>query len=149
MVRTKPSKADPESSKLVDVPPPRIAALIAGYHRDPPLHENFPLRLQNGAEVPAVTVRCRDCGQPIDHNCVHGRVIDSLPMVMTLVATAFCKRCERLIVLDGRFRVFGDSFQFEHPDTHGHWRVTRKPDTPAARVRRLITKIGHYFHTDL
>jgi hypothetical protein len=112
-------------------PAPRLAAQIASFRSDPPLHRSFPLRLGNGARVPAFDATCGHCGRQVDPEWVHGRILDSLPTVKTLTANAYCARCQRLIPLEGRFRESGSGFQFEFADGAGAWRaITHPGDTP-------------------
>lgn len=125
---------------------PQVAAQIASFRRDPPLHGSFPLQLDNGATVPEFIANCGHCGQRIDPAMVRGRVVTSLPTVREVAAHGYCVSCQRLIPLTGRFRAVGASVQFEYPDGSGHWRVQqRKADQAKGPFQSMLAKAGALF----
>lgn len=127
--------AEPDVRRVM--PAPTLAAQIVSFRIDPPLHRSFPLRLRNGAMVPEFTATCGHCGRPVDPDWVHGRVVDAMPTVKTLAASAYCVPCQRLIRLDGRFREAGDGFQFELPDAAGGWNAVAQPADAAPGMLSL------------
>lgn len=129
---------------------PQIAAQIAAFRTDPPIHVNFPLKLNNGAVVPAFTARCGHCRQQIDPDWIHGRVFDSLPTVKTLDANAYCRPCARFFHYDVRFRAANDSVQMECANGRGGWSTFRqKPNSPMHTLkqcgRKLVAKVRSLF----
>lgn len=126
-------------------PAPRLATQIASFRSDPPLHHSFPLRLANGARVPAVNATCGHCGRPVDPEWVHGRILDSLPAVKTLTANAYCVQCQRLIPLEGRFRESGTGFQFELADEAGAWHAVAHPGDAPGPLRSPFARLAARF----
>lgn len=121
-----------------------IAAMIAAFQRDPPLQDSFPLKLSNGVTVPQFTVKCSKCRQPVDADMVHGRVLDSLPRVKTLIANACCEKCQGIIPVNGRFREVESGFQFEFRDGNGRWCVARKPKSLMRSLNALAAKLTSF-----
>jgi len=122
-----------------------IAAWVAAYKRDLPLHNQFPIVLKNGKSVPGMHVICNNCGNHISGDRLRGRVIPSLPHVVTIDANGVCEPCDRLTHIDCRFRASGDEALIEWLGSTGLWqaREYRQPtltEKITKRVRRLLGK---------
>lgn len=135
-----------ETTQREAVLTPEVAARLASFRRDPPLHTSFPLQLANGATVPEFTATCGCCGNAVDPDWVHGHILESTPTVRTLEASAYCRACQRLIPLNGRFRAVGGGYHFEFQDLEGAW---RKVGTPASGspAQRFFAKLGSLFNS--
>lgn len=130
-----------------DVPDSRVLGLIAAYERDATLASQFPLRLGNGKEVPAMRISCSCCGASLPDETVHGRVFRSLPHVVTVDANGWCEPCNRLTHLDCRFRVSTELTTVEWLGSNGRWvaREYRQPnwiEGLLARVHRMLARLA-------
>ena len=94
---------------------------IRAFESEEPLHLSFPLTLSNNAQVRAVTAICSCCKNPIDRDMVHGRLMHSLPTVITMEGNAYCARCQQMTHLYCRFRTIDQTYQVEWPDRDGDW----------------------------
>jgi hypothetical protein len=82
----------------------KARAWISQFQNEPPLYTLLPLILANGKSVPGVHVVCSTCSGRISGDRVHGRVIQSLPHVVTVTANGYCEPpriCRRLHSLRG------------------------------------------------
>lgn len=122
-----------------------IAAWATAYIGDAPLHCQFPIMLKNGKSVPGVHVICNSCGAHISGDRVRGRVIQSLPHVVTIEANGFCEPCDRLTHIDCRVRANRDETLIEWLGNNGLWyaREYRQPtlaEKITEQVRRLLSQ---------
>jgi hypothetical protein len=129
------------------VPESRVLGLIAAYERDAPLAAQFPVRLVNGRELPAIHLNCSCCGRRLPDDTVHGRLIQSLPHVVTVEANGLCEPCNRLTHLDCRVRANDDQTLIEWLGSNGRWmaREYRPPswfESAAARVQRMLARVA-------
>ena len=90
--------------------------------------------------MPGVHVVCMQCGNRISGDRVHGRLIQSLPHVLTVSANGCCEECDRLTHIDCRFRA----------NANGGWqaRELRQPtlgEKIARGARRLAAWIATVF----
>lgn len=120
----------------------KARAWITDFHRERPLYVQFPLRLANGMSVPGIHVTCSSCNGRISGDRVHGRVVPSLPHVVTVSANGFCEQCNRLTHVDCRFRVHGGETVIEWLATNGRWqaRELRQP-MPMYKVRQAARRL--------
>jgi hypothetical protein len=109
------------------------------------LHSQLPITLKNGESVPGVYVICNGCGNHISGDRVHGRVIRSLPHVVTIEANGLCEPCDRLTHIHCRFRASGDRTLIEWLGSNGRWhaREHRQPtlvEKITEQMRRLLSQ---------
>ncbi len=120
----------------------KALAWMTAFASEPSLHTQFPVRLLSGKSVPGVHVVCSECGNRISGDRVRGRVIQSLPHVITISANGYCDVCKRMTHIDCRFRSEGQQSTVEWLGSNGYWqaREMRKPtlsEKIALGVRRL------------
>jgi hypothetical protein len=120
-----------------------IAGWLSTYKRDAPLYSQFPVTLKNGKSVPGVHVVCNTCRGRISGDRVRGRVIQSLPHVVTVSANGYCEQCDRMTHIDCRFRANADETVVEWLASNGYWQAKemRQPtlgEKITQRVRRLL-----------
>ena len=125
----------------------KVLGWIKSFESDPELHTQFPVTLKNGKTVPAIGVRCTKCGNLIDNETVHGRVVQSLPHVVTVEANALCVACDRLTHIDCRFRVNGDDAVVEWLGSNGQWmakdyRAPTLGEKITGDLRRLVAQFS-------
>jgi hypothetical protein len=101
----------------------KIAAYLAAYKVDAPLHRQLPVSLKNGKSVPGVQVICSTCGSSISGDRLRGRVLPSLAHVVTIDANGFCELCDRLTHVDFRVRANGDETLIEWLGGNGRWQA--------------------------
>lgn len=116
---------------------------IAAFASEPPLYTLFPVKLANGNSVPGVHVVCSGCNGRISGDRIHGRVIQSLPDVVTISAHGYCEECKRMTHIDCRFRVRKDETLIEWLAANGCWqaRELRQPtavEKIVGSARRLV-----------
>lgn len=116
-----------------------IAAWLSAYKRDAPLYSQMPITLKNGKSVPGVHVICNTCGNNLSGDRVHGRVVQSLPNVVTIAANGYCEPCDRLTHIDCRLRANGDETAIEWLAGNGIWqaREYRLPTLAEKIVKRV------------
>lgn len=120
----------------------KARAWLTDFHRDQPLYVQFPLRLANGKSVPGVHVACSFCNDRISGDRVHGRVIQSLPHVVTVAANGFCEHCSRMTHIDCRFRVHGGETLIEWLMTNGRWQARElRQLTPMDKIRQTARRL--------
>ena len=119
-----------------------IAAWRSAYKRDPSLRSQFPITLKNGKSVPGVHVICNNCGQHISGDRLRGRVIQSLPHVVTIDANGLCEPCDRVTHIDCRFRSDGKETLIEWLASNGLWqaREYRHP-TLAEKITKYVRRL--------
>jgi hypothetical protein len=122
-----------------------IAAWLTAYKGDAPLHSQLPITLKNGKSVPGVHITCNNCGSQISGDRVRGRVIQSLPHVVTIEANGLCEPCDRLTHINCRFRANGDETLIEWLGSNGLWhaREYRQPtlaEKITEKVHRLLSR---------
>ena len=78
---------------------------ITAFKNEPPLHSRFPLTLSNGKQVPGIHVVCASCDNRLTGDRIHGRVVQSLPYVLTVSANGYCPQCDRMTHVYFRFRL--------------------------------------------
>lgn len=119
----------------------RQQGCLETYTSNGPLHEHFPVKLENGATVDAVNGVCGACGAVIDPKMVHGRVSRPIASVTVIEAAGFCEPCSFMTELFVRLRATGESYQAEVIGRDGRWRkVMPPPPTTWTRLRRWIVK---------
>src|SRR5437773_2635449 len=106
-----------------------VAAWLTAYKEDAPLHGQFPITLRNGKSVHGVHVICNKCCNHISGDRVRGRVIRSLPHVVTIEANGLCEPCDRLTHINCRLRANGNETLIEWLGSNGLWhaREYRQP----------------------
>lgn len=116
------------------------------FKNEPPLHTLFPVILANGKSVPGVHIVCMQCGNRISGDRVRGRLIQSLPHVLTLSANGFCEECERLTHVDCRFRSNANGTVVEWLASNGCWqaRELRQP-TMGQKIARGARRLAAWF----
>jgi len=119
-----------------------IAAWLSAFKRDAPLHSQMPIKLQNGKSVPGLNVICNNCGHSLSGDRVRGRVIRSLPHVVTIEANGLCEPCDRLTHVNCRIRATEDETLIEWLGGNGLWqaREYRQP-TLAEKIARLVRRL--------
>lgn len=107
-----------------------------------PLHESFPVVLDNGVTVPTPQGVCSQCRKAIAPDDVRGRVSWPIPAVAVVEAAGLCRPCERMTQLHVRFRAAGDTFRAEAPLLKGRGWVAVQPPPPSAwwRFRRWLVQ---------
>lgn len=118
---------------------------MAAFNSDEPLYKQFPVRLINGKTVPGIRVVCNPCGQHLTGDRLRGRVVQSLPHVVSVSANGMCVVCERLTHVDFRLRAHPCETVVEWLATNGQWQAKEvRPSTLLERVvgaaRRLRAK---------
>ena len=110
---------------------------VEAFASEPSLHTQFPVRLMNGESVPGVHVVCSTCKSRVSGDRVRGRVIQSLPNVITISANGYCDACKRITHIDCRFRTEGQQSIIEWLSSNGYWqtREMRKPTLREKMVR--------------
>lgn len=123
---------------------------IGAFASEPPLHTAFPVTLANGKSVPNIHVVCSCCSGHISGDRVHGRVIQSLPHVITISANGYCEQCNRMTHIDCRFRTTSDETVIEWLADNGHWQA-RKMEQPtlARKIERGARRLMAWFRTTL
>jgi len=124
----------------------KALAWTTAFAGDPALHSQFPVRLMNGKSVPGLHVACRKCGSPLSGDRVRGRVIQSLPHVVTVTANGYCDVCKRMTHIDCRFRTQGQQSIVEWLGSNGYWqaREMRKPRLPE-KIFRDVRRLAAWF----
>ncbi len=127
----------------VAIPEGKARDWITAFESEPPLHTHFPVRLPNGKSVPGVHVVCSCCNGRISGDRIHGRVIQSLPHVVTVSANGYCEPCDHMTHIDCRFRSVSDETLIEWLSSGGQWqaKAIRKPtlgEKLARATRRLV-----------
>ena len=130
------------SNGAVAVGDGKIAAWLSAYKREAPLYSQMPITLQNGKSVPGLHVVCSSCGNQISGDRVRGRVVQSLPNVVTIAANGFCEPCDRITHIDCRIRTNGGETLIEWLASNGAWnaREYRQP-TLAEKITRLVRRL--------
>ena len=128
----------------------KLLGLMADFENEPPLHTQLPVQLVNGKSVPLVHVVCSMCGGTISGDRVHGRVIQSLPHVVTVSANGHCEPCNRMTHADCRFRAQASETVIEWLGSNGCWQVRelRQP-TLAETIARAGHRLVAWFSTML
>jgi hypothetical protein len=93
--------------------------LMTDVENEPPLHWLFPLTLSNGKTVPAIHIVCSKCNAQISGDRIQGRVITSLPHVITVSANGHCDVCQRMTHFDCRFWTEGQKNVIEWLGSNG------------------------------
>lgn len=119
---------------------------VAAFERDRPLYEQFPLTLANGRSIPGLHVVCSECACRISGDRVRGRVVQSLPHVITVAANGMCTRCDRITHIDCRFRSDEQTAVLEWL-AHGQWQArSMQPGSFRVRIidvfRRLLDRLS-------
>lgn len=119
---------------------------MAAFNSDEPLYKQFPVRLINGKTVPGIRVVCSPCGQHLTGDRLRGRVVQSLPHVVSVSANGMCVVCERLTHVDFRLRAHPGETMVEWLATNGQWQAKEvRPSTLLERafgvVRRLRARL--------
>ena len=116
---------------------------LAEFESDPPLHKIFPVTLINGTSVPGIHIVCSNCSGSISGDRIRGRVIKSLPHVLTVSANGYCEKCDRLTHVDCRFRSSADGTLIEWLAANGCWqaRELRQP-TLAEKIARGARRLA-------
>ena len=119
---------------------------ITAFENEPPLHTQFPVTLSNGNQVPGVHIVCRSCGNRISGDRIHGRVVQSLPHVITVSANGLCDPCDRLTHIQCRFRASDRETLVEWLGSNGYWqaRELRQP-TLAEKIARGGRRLVAWF----
>lgn len=130
-----------------DPPEATVRKWIDSFRADPPLHTLFPVKLQNGKSVPAVHIVCSTCRDSLSGDRIHGRVVQSLPNVITVDANGYCQRCNRLTNVRCRFRTEGQDAVVEWPGSDGRWRrmeylVPTRWQRLAKHWRRFLARLN-------
>lgn len=120
---------------------------VAAFRADPPLHTLFPVVLNNGKSVPGVNIVCSTCRDSLSGDRIHGRVVQSLPHVVTVHANGYCQRCNRLTNVRCRFRTEGRDAVVEWPGSDGRWRrmeylVPTRWQRLAKHWRRFLARLN-------
>jgi hypothetical protein len=116
---------------------------ITAFQSEPPLHTLFPVYLVNGKSVPGVHIVCSKCGGRISGDRVRGRVVQSLPHVVTVAANGWCEECDRMTHIDCRFRSNADETVVEWLASGGYWQAKemRQP-TIAEKIARGALRLA-------
>ena len=124
----------------------KTLGLMKDFENEPPLHSLFPLTLSNGKKVPAIHIVCSKCNAQISGDRIHGRVIQSLPHVITISANAHCGACQRMTHIDCRFRTEGQQNVIEWLGSNGYWqaRPLRQP-TLGDKIARSARQLAAWF----
>ncbi len=119
-----------------------VAAWLAAYKQDEPLYSHMPIELNNGTSVPGLHVVCKTCGSNISGDRVRGRVIQSLPHVVTIAANGFCAPCDRLTHIDCRLRANTDETLIEWLGSNGIWQGRAfRPPTLSEKLARWMRRM--------
>lgn len=126
----------------------KTRAWITEFQCEQPLHAQLPLRLANGRSVPGVHVVCSCCNGHISGDRIHGRVIQSLPHVVTVSANGYCQACNRMTHIDCRFRAKADETVVEWLSSNGRWcaRELRRPTLIEKGIREARSLLA-WFNT--
>lgn len=120
-----------------------VRGWLAAYEADLPLFRQFPLRLVNGKSISGIHVVCTLCGDRLSGKRVRGRVIQSLPHVVTVTANGMCECCDRLTHIDCRFRALRHATVVEWLRTNGQWQAREiQPTSLSERVWGLLRRAG-------
>jgi hypothetical protein len=116
------------------------------FEHDEPLHVRFPLNLPSGKSIPALQIVCAGCGARLSGDAIRGRVIDSLPNVVTVTANGMCAECARITHIDCRFRTNREDAVVEWLASNGQWQARPLGRTShlkqlGALFRKLVKKI--------
>lgn len=124
----------------------KTRGLMKDFESEPPLHSLFPLTLSNGKTVPAIHIVCSKCDAQISGDRIHGRVIQSLPHVITISANGLCDVCQRMTHIDCRFRSDPNGTAVEWLAANGYWqaRELRQP-TLGEKVARGARRLAAWF----
>jgi hypothetical protein len=106
------------------------------FERDGPLYTYFPVTLANGKSIPALHIVCDSCGGLVSGAAVRGRVIKSLPHVVTVTANGICAACARITHVDCRFRAHADNTIIEWLGSNGRWRARAMQET--SRIKHVV-----------
>ena len=119
---------------------------IAAFKTEPPLHTLFAVTLSNGKTVPNIHIVCLECDAQISGDRIHGRVVQSLPHVITVSANGHCEECGRLTHVDCRFRASANTTVIEWLSSNGYWlaQELRKP-TLIDKVARVTRRLAAWF----
>lgn len=112
---------------------------VTAFKWDAPLHSQFPITLKNGKSIPGVHVICNTCGSQLSGDRVRGRVVRSMPHVVTIEANGLCEPCDRLTQIHCRLRAGEDRTLIEWLGSDGRWHVRdyRQP-TLAEKITKQI-----------
>ena len=132
--------------KISKTPEREVRDWVAAFERDPPLFAQFPVTLRNARTIPGVHLVCSTCNGRISGDRVRGRVVQSLPGVITVTANGMCVGCERLTHIDCRFRSDEQSAVLEWL-ANGRWQARpMQPESIRMRIvdafRRLLTRLS-------
>jgi hypothetical protein len=120
----------------------KIAAWLSAFGQDAPLHSQMPIKLKNGKSVPGFNVICNNCGHSLSGDRVHGRVIRSLPHVVTIEANGLCEPCDRITHIDCRIRANGGETLIEWLANNGTWNAREyRQFTLAEKIARLVRRL--------
>lgn len=119
----------------------KIAAWLAAFERDAPLHNQLPITLKNGKSVPNVHVTCSNCGGHISGDRVRGRITHWLPHVVTIEANGLCEPCDRLTHIDCRFRVSGGRTLIEWLGSNGLWYSRDYRQTTVEKIAKHLRRL--------
>ena len=106
------------------------------FERDAPLYTHFPLTLVNGKSIPAVQIVCDGCGGRLSGTAVRGRLVNSLPHVVTVAANGKCTACTRITHVDCRFRAHADETIIEWLGSDGRWQARAMEGT--SRMEQVV-----------
>jgi hypothetical protein len=120
--------------------------LMTAFKNEPPLHTAFPVTLSNGKMVPSIHVVCSKCDAQISGDRIHGRVVQSLPHVLTISANGYCDECDRLTHIQCRFRTNDRETLVEWLGSNGYWqaRKLRQP-TLVEKIARGARRLAAWF----
>jgi hypothetical protein len=124
----------------------KARAWITAFECEQALYTQFPIRLANGKSVPGVHVVCSCCNGHISGDRVHGRVIQSLPHVVSVSANGYCEQCNRMTHIDCRFRAQKDETLIEWLASNGHWQARElQQPTVVERITRGARRLVERF----
>lgn len=124
----------------------KVQSWVDAYATDEPLYKQFPLNLVNGKTVPGVRVICTTCEDRLTGDRLRGRVVQSLPHVVTVTANGYCHVCDRLTHVDCRFRANPGVTIVEWLRTNGTWQAREiRPSTLFERATGLVRRMRNAF----